>query len=360
MAAVAAAGVVLAVPVPALADPQVRCILDDPRLAEVSGLVEGPEGPQVVNDSGNPSTVFRLDDDCAPVGLRAVPIDGRDVEDLARSADGTLWLADIGDNGRSRVSIAVLRIATCVPSPAPRPRSAPCGSGGEAVTRLAYPDGAHDAESLLVPADARPVVVTKDLGGRSGVYVADEPAGEEPALTPRPLRRAGEVVVPGEALTSFGSGSFTGGAISADGRVVALRTYTDAWLWAAPGGTATAEDVVAALRGVPVRVPLPGEVQGEALAFAPDGSLLSAGETPAGRESAALRVVPGAVGLVGGAASSASPAPVAPAVAPAPDETGSAGLPGPVLTLGAVLAGVVLVGALGALLALLRRRGRRG
>jgi len=323
----------VSVPVPASADPQVRCRLDDPRLAEVSGLVDGPEGLQVVNDSGNPSTVFRLDGECAAVGLRAVPIDGRDVEDLARSGDGTLWLADTGDNARRRSSVAVLRVDP---------------DGGQVVIRLAYPDGAHDAESLLMPADDRPVIVTKDLGGRSGVYVADEPAGEEPALEPRPLRRAGEVVVPGEALTSVGAGSFTGGAISADGRVVALRTYTDAWLYAAPGGTARAEDVVAAVAGPPVRVPLPGEIQGEAVAFTPDGSLLSAGETPAGREPATVRAVPNAVGLLGGA-------PAAPVATPAPAERADSGLPGPLLTLGAVLAGVALVAAV---LTLVRRRRR--
>ncbi len=327
------AGLLVLVAAPASADPQVRCTLDDPRLAEVSGLVDGPEGLQVVNDSGNPSTVFRLDGECTAVGLRAVPIDGRDVEDLARSADGTLWLADTGDNARRRSSVAVLRVDP---------------DGGQVITRLAYPDGAHDAESLLMPADDRPVIVTKDLGGPSGVYVADEPAGEEPVLEPRPLRRAGEVVVPGEALTSVGAGSLTGGAVSADGRVIALRTYSDAWLYAAPGGTARAEDVVAALAGPPVRVPLPGEIQGEAVAFTPDGSLLSAGETPAGREAATVRVVPNAVGLVGGA-------PAAPVATPAPAERADSGLPGPLLTLGAVLAGVALVAAV---LALVRRRRR--
>jgi hypothetical protein len=327
------AGLLVLVGVPAAADPQVRCALDDPRLAEVSGLVDGPEGLQVVNDSGNPSTVFRLDAECTAVGLRAVPIDGRDVEDLARSTDGTLWLADTGDNARRRSSVAVLRLAP---------------DGGQVITRLAYPDGPHDAESLLVPADDRPVIVTKDLGGRSGVYVTDEPAGEVTALEPRPLRRAGEVVVPGEALTSVGAGSFTGGAISADGRVVALRTYTDAWLYAAPGGTARVEDVVAALAGPPVRVPLPGEVQGEAVAFTPDGGLLSAGETPAGREPATVRVVPGAEVLVGGA-------PASPVAAPAPAGRADSGLPGPLLTLGAVLAGVALVAGL---VALVRRRRR--
>jgi hypothetical protein len=190
----------LLVPGTAWADPAVRCTLDDPRLAETSGLVAGPDGYDVVDDSGNPSTVYRLDGRCAVVGEREVPHPGRDVEDLARTPDGTLWLADTGDNDRRRATVAVLRL--------------PPGGGSrdEDVERYTYPDGPHDAESLLVAADGRPVVVTKDLGGRSGVYVGD--AGV--------LRRAGEVVVPGEALTTFGSGTYTGGAISADGRVVAL------------------------------------------------------------------------------------------------------------------------------------------
>ena len=43
------------------------------------------------------------------------------------------------------------------------------------------------------------------------------------------------------------------------------RTYTDAHLFAAPDG-----DVVAALGGTPVTVPLPGEPQGEAVALTGD------------------------------------------------------------------------------------------
>ena len=61
----------------------------------------------------------------------------------------------------------------------------------------------------------------------------------------------------------------TGGAVSADGHVMALRTYTDAYVYSAPDG-----DVLAALKRTPVRVPLPGEKQGEAIAFQPDGTLV--------------------------------------------------------------------------------------
>ncbi|MEJ2860355.1 hypothetical protein [Actinomycetospora flava] len=322
--------VVLGLLVPGVAwgGPQVRCTLDDPRLAEASGLVVADDGGyEVVNDSGNPSTVYRLDDSCAVVGEIGVPDQGRDVEDLARGADGTLWPADIGDNDRKRRTVAVLRVSP---------------SGEETVTRLTYPDGAHDAESLLMPGDDRPVIVTKDLGGISGVYVAESPVGDGGTVA---LRRAGEVVVPGEAITSLGAGAYTGGAISADGRVVALRTYADAWLYPAPGGTATADDVVAALRAAPVRVPLPDEVQGEALAFAPDGTLLSTGETPEDGPPAPLHAVSGAAGSV-----SAAP----PAASPAASER--AGLPEPLASIGVVLAVAAGVFAVVAVVAVVRRR----
>ncbi|MDT7786718.1 MAG: hypothetical protein QOF58_5137, partial [Pseudonocardiales bacterium] len=67
-----------------------------------------------------------------------------------------------------------------------------------------------------------------------------------------------------------------------------LRTYTDAYLYPVPDG-----DILKALSGDPVRIPLPGEPQGEAIAFDPDGTLLSASEgagTP-------IRAVAGAAAL---------------------------------------------------------------
>ena len=153
--------------------------------------------------------------------------------------------------------------------------------------------------------------------------------------------------MPGEAITSVGSGTYTGGAISADGRVVALRTYTDAWLYPAPGGTATAEDVVTALASPPVRVPLSGEVQGEALAFAPDGTLLATGETPSGERPAPLLAVPGATTL----ATEGTPA--TSAGRPAPER---AGVPEPLTTIGVVVAVALGVFALVAVVAVVRRR----
>ena len=338
------------------AAPVTRCTLSDPRLDEASGLAVTPSGPAVVDDSGNATVVYTLAPDCSVASTRAVGVTGRDVEDLARGADGTLWLADIGDNGRARATIALIRL--------------PVRGTGD-VRRLVYPDGPHDAETLLLPADGQPVIVTKDLGGRSGIYTtAAPPTGPGPT----PLRHAGELVAPqsstdGGPVGSFGRGLFTGGALSADGRVAAVRTYADAWLYRVPDGSGSADAVVAALRGTPVGVPLPGEPQGEAIAFTADGTLLSTGEAgtspQGGKGTASLRAVPGAAQLAASSGAAAGPVSSGDGSSAAPPEGASASGadrgPGAGLVLGATAGVVVLAGALlWGLRARLVGGGRRG
>lgn len=313
--------------------PPIDCALSDPRLAEVSGLAVGPAGPVVVNDSGNATVVYTLRPDCSVASTRTVGVRGRDVEDLARAADGTLWLADLGDNDRERSTVALIRLPTA-------------GSG--AVVRLTYPDGPHDAEALLLPADGRPVVVTKEGSGIGRLYTTDRPLPDA-AAAPLPLRAVGEVRLPSSAteggpVSFLGRGLVTGGALAAGGRTAALRTYTDAWVF--PVGGPSADDVVAALRGTPTQVPLPGEPQGEALAFTADGALLSAGESRAGGPLARLREVTVPAGST--APVSTAPRPRADAAAaPVSDRRGT------------VIAGVVLGILVVVLAGVLVRRRRR-
>ncbi|MCD2189759.1 hypothetical protein [Actinomycetospora soli] len=284
-----------------------------------------------MNDSGNATVVYTLRPDCSVASARPVGVRGRDVEDLARGADGTLWLADVGDNDRERSTVALIRLPT---------------TGPGTVVRLSYPDGAHDAEALLLAADRRPVVVTKEGGGFGRVYTTDRPLPDE-SSAPVPLRAAGEVRLPpsttdGGPASFLGRGLITGGAVSDDGRTVALRTYTDAWLFPVDGPTA--DDVVAGLRAAPTQVPLPGEPQGEAVAFTADGGLLSAGESPSGGPAARLRevVVP--------APASTVPAPVE-GRAPAAPDTDRRGT-----VVAAAVLGVLVVASGGVLLARRRRR----
>jgi hypothetical protein len=59
----------------------------------------------------------------------------------------------------------------------------------------------------------------------------------------------------------------TGGDVSVDGSLVALRTYFGVQVWDRGDGQTVAD----ALAGEPCEATAPLEVQGEALAFTPDG-----------------------------------------------------------------------------------------
>ena len=218
--------------------------------SELSGLVESRSQPRVLwthNDSGDRPRIFALRPGGSVLADLDVPgAEAVDWEDIAiRGRE--LYLGDIGDNEHSRSSIDVYRV--------PEPRVPASGSTAPATRReLRYPDGSHDAETLLVdPGSGDIAVVTKELDGRSGVYVA----------------RGSSTTMRRVARLALGPGALaTGGDVSADGRVIAIRTYGSVLAWRRPPGTSLA----AALRAKPCASPTPlREGQGEALALTRDG-----------------------------------------------------------------------------------------
>ncbi|MGY1742594.1 MULTISPECIES: hypothetical protein [unclassified Blastococcus] len=238
-------------------DPVVQCEITDPGLTELSGLVVGADGTMLaINDGGDQVAVHVVDPTCRVTGVHTAAVDPYDPEDLAVGGDGTVWLADTGDNTGNRSTVALLAL---------RP------DGSTAVYRLTYPDGPHDAEALLLAPDGTPYIVTKEVLGSSDVYrpvAALEEAGTVGLVevasvdltltgTPGgPVGRAGQLLV-------------TGGAVAADGSALALRTYTDAYVWPLAGS-----DVAGALAAEPTRIALPESPQGEAISFSADGASL--------------------------------------------------------------------------------------
>jgi hypothetical protein len=243
------------------AGPSTQCQITDPRLPELSGLVVVGDRMLAINDGGDRVDVYVLDATCLVLTVRSAAVDPYDPEDLAVGADGTVWLADTGDNQGTRDTVALLALR-------------PDGSTG--LYRLAYPDGPRDVEALLLAPDGTPYLVSKEVLGASKVYrpvtalvesgtvALTEVVGVEFTLTGTtggPVGRAGQLMV-------------TGGAVSADGSHVALRTYTDAYVWPLSGS-----DVAGALAGEPVRMALPDAPQGEAISFTADGGgVVVAGE----------------------------------------------------------------------------------
>ena len=133
----------------------------DPAIGESSGLVD--LGPLMVttNDSGDDAVLYVIDPRTGrTVGHTRYADAVRDVEALAPAGGGAVWAADIGDNLAERAEVAVYRV--------------PVGTGDRVVRapayRLAYPDGAHDAESVFVSDGVLHVVTKGVFGGR--IYAA--------------------------------------------------------------------------------------------------------------------------------------------------------------------------------------------
>jgi hypothetical protein len=268
-----------------------RCDITDARLPELSGLAGAGDAMLAMNDGGDRAEVYVLDGSCTVGEVRSVDVDPYDPEDLALAADGTIWLADAGDNTHSRQTVALIGL---------RP------DGSSTLTRLTYPDGPHDAEALLLAPDGTPYLVTKEVLGASSVYRPDAPLTDGATVPMSRVLELGFTLTgtPGGPVGRAGELMVTGGAVSADGARITLRTYTDAYVWPLSGS-----DVAAALAGSPVRVPLPQSPQGEAIAFAAnDRDLLVSGEGL----PATVTLVPAAGALAAAAAS----APAADASAP--------------------------------------------
>jgi hypothetical protein len=261
--------------------PKLLTQLQERRVTESSGLAVGGLNSRIIwthNDSGHGPFLYATDRQGR--ALAAVEVDGAravDWEDIAvgPGADGkpALYIGDIGDNGRSRSHAVIYRI----PEPAinfnetgQRERSAPA----EAFP-FVYPDGRHDAETLLVhPKTGDIYVVTKGESGQSGVYRFPMPLIADRIVT---LQRVATITfsnpirMRGRSLGKLA----TGGAFSRDGTRIAIRTYLEAFEWTLRPG----QSVEDALKQRPRLINAPFLGQFESICYRADGrGLLTSAE----------------------------------------------------------------------------------
>ena len=218
-AAAALAVLCVAVPAPAHAQDNEKVpgrtlfTMDDEAVIESSGLVDAGRVVYTTNDSGDDAVIYGFD----PAGGRLVSrttyadeVD--DVEALAPGRHGVVWAGDTGDNRGRRDSIAAFRV---VPGTTTRDRPA-------RRYTFTYPDGPHDAETLLVhPRTGRFFVVSKSAFGGT-VYAA--PPHPHPGERPNRLTVFARV-----------TGLVTDGTFFPDGKRVLLRTYGTATVYTFPG-----------------------------------------------------------------------------------------------------------------------------
>lgn len=236
------------------------------RLIESSGLAASRRVAGVYwthNDSGDEPRLYATDS--AGDDLGSVLVAGAaniDWEDLGSGPCGDrggwcLYPADIGDNRHHRDHIVVYRVAE------PEP---PSGSADtlrrvpvETATALRYPDHPHDAEAIAVEPSGHILIITKELLKPPAVYLV--PTRTQPQ---RPgeidtLRLVGVLeLAPSVARMRMA----TGAAVSPDGTVLVVRTYSSLHFFRLRG------DSLPAPISPPAGLPIPVvEPQGEGVAF---------------------------------------------------------------------------------------------
>ncbi len=253
--------------------------LQNPAIDEASGLARAQNGRAqlwVINDSGNPAQLFRID--YSGQGHASVRIDGAsnvDWEDLAnfRRADAPyLLIADVGDNRARRESVTLYWL--------PEPGS---GSPRAEVTgslQLRYPDGPRDCEAVAVDASGQYVYLLSKRDQPPRLYRVALPRTDGhfrgqaeylglvdslPSPTPQDRRddpRYGGLRSQPTALDAF-----------SDGSGVVVLTYKDAYLYRLRPG----QPWIDALGQTPRALGLPQFSQAEA-GVASDDSYFAASE----------------------------------------------------------------------------------
>jgi len=257
--------------------PVVLATLEETAIDESSGIVASRRNPGVYwthNDSGDGPFLYALDRQGHRRGVwRVGGATARDWEDIAAGPGpqtGTpyIYVGDIGDNNRKREEIVIYRVAEplILTQDAASSKTSPRMTESADAIRLKYPDGPHDAETLMVhPQTGDIYVIIKTTGQTSKVYRAKAPLSTSKTIA---LEFVAELRVP-----SVFAGLITGGDISPDGRRVVLCDYVSAYELRLDERATNFDDI---WKSPPVIVSLGERAQGESVCYSLDGTSLLA------------------------------------------------------------------------------------
>lgn len=227
-------------------------------LAETSGLAASRIHANVLyahNDSGDTARLFMVGTDGSSKNVvdvtGAAAVDWEDVAVAPCGAGSCVFVADIGDNAKARTDLRIYRI--------PEP-SLTATTAAAAAFPVQYPDGAHDAETLLADATGALYIVTKESFGASSLFALGVPGTPG---TPLVARAVGKITPPNLGFPPITGGDFFGGPCP---RMV-LRTYGAVLLFEGVAGDGPEQLAKRTFRTLTA----PLETQGEAIAFAADG-----------------------------------------------------------------------------------------
>jgi hypothetical protein len=267
----------------------------DPQIDESSGLAQSSYGDGIMythNDSGDTARFFAVDSSGATVAVYTLKgATAHDWEDMDAGTDASgkpvLYFGDIGDNSAKRTEIDVYQV--------PEPRG-PSADVPWIRYRFKYPDGSHNAETLMVDPHTHRIFIASKAGLGDGTGLLYE----APAVLSTTAINTLAIVEPPRTIPNL----TTSGDISPDGKLMVLLTYFSAYWSLGVNGTLHQFSVT-------------GQQQDEGIAFTRDGKSIVIDSE--GKNTAVYRIPLPAEAIAADAAGGGAPTPAPrPTIKPKP------------------------------------------
>ncbi len=223
---------------------------------EASGIVASHVHPFLLythNDAGSDPYIYLIDTLGASLGkITLQGVKNKDWEDIAMGPGkdpnlSYVYVGDIGDNSAKREKVHIYRFPE------------PSVLNGEMLVKpekfsLVYPDGARDAETLMVDPLSGDIFILSKRDASNVLYrAAADQLGKDEILLEKVMKLPITMAV--------------GGDISSDGKQIAIKNYWVVYYWEREDG----ESIPDALSRKPVQLPYKPEPQGEAIGFSYSG-----------------------------------------------------------------------------------------
>lgn len=232
-----------------------------PDITEASGLAASRLNANVLythEDSGHSSKVFMMNSSGAHLGyIRVENYTARDWEDIAVGPgpdDGAsyLYVGDIGDNSAQYPTKTIIRFRE--PSVSASQAAANQYVSSYDLITFQYPDGARDAETLMVDPLTKDIFVVSKREANVNVYRLPYPQSTTQVIT-------------AQKVLTLGLTSTVAGDISVSGYQILIKDYGQVYKWCRAAGQTIAQ----ALASSPVVVPYVAEQQGESVCWSASG-----------------------------------------------------------------------------------------
>ena len=234
--------------------------IEENRLNEASGIDNSQLNRNIFwlhNDSGDSAQIFAIDGNGKHLGRFSIKnIENRDWEDITvgpgpGNGQSYIYIGEIGDNE----ALCDLKYIYRIKEPRIDLNKTPYDSIIQDVETITYkyPDGARDAETLMIDPLTKDLIVVSKREKNVRVYVLSFPQNTESTIIPK-------------HIATLPITQITAGDISDSGMKIVLKNYENIYYWTRKPGQSLKD----AFSQNPNRLPYIAEPQGEAICWSSD------------------------------------------------------------------------------------------